>query len=110
GGSDQITVNVDTTGLPGGTVAYPGYIILTVNGQGQAVIPVSLSVLNGDVEIIVTPNPLTPQMQTGAIGVCQATTLTLVNLSEQTIFWQVRVFDTDQPYIHVDDKAEATGT
>jgi hypothetical protein len=55
GGADVITAAWDATGLPNDT--YNADIVIDHNARGQAVLPCTLTVINGDSKAKITPDP-----------------------------------------------------
>lgn len=108
-GTDTIGISVQTSGLPGSTTPYQGYIIFNVEKQGQVVLPVSLRVQNPAIEVAITPNPIVALLKPAAQGECQDISLTLANLSDQVVFWNANPFTDDQNHIHLNDQPTANG-
>jgi hypothetical protein len=106
-GTDRIGLSVSTNGLPSSTKPYRGSFILTVN-RTQAIIPVSLTVQDTSLEVVVNPNPVIAYLQGG--GTCQPATLTLINLSSQIVTWNANPYDMDKPHIHLDGLTTDQGT
>ncbi|HEY5004270.1 MAG TPA: zinc-ribbon domain-containing protein [Ktedonobacteraceae bacterium] len=107
-GTDSIGISVNTVGLTSSTKPYLGSFILTIN-QTQAIVPVSLTVQNTSLEVVVNPNPVIAYLQGGA-GTCKPTTLTLINLSSQVVTWNANPYDIDKPHIHLDNLTTDQGT
>ncbi|MBV9691496.1 MAG: zinc ribbon domain-containing protein [Ktedonobacteraceae bacterium] len=108
-GTDEIGISINSTGLVSAPYkAYKGDVVFTVVGQGQVIVPVLLYVQDIAIEVVVNPNPIIAVIQGG--GACLPTTLTLINLSNQTIIWAANPYDKDQPYIHLDGQPTAQGT
>lgn len=106
-GTDSIGISVSSIGLPNSTKPYRGSFILTVN-QTQAIVPVSLTVQDTSLEVVVNPNPVIAYLQAG--GTCQPVTLTLINLSGQIVTWNANPYDADKPHIHLDGQTTDQGT
>ena len=84
-GTDTIAVNVSAMGLASlMKKAYQGYVIFTVD-QGQFILPVSFTVQNKSLDLVVTPNPLT--VISNGDHTCKPTTLGIINNSDQPIIW-----------------------
>ncbi len=107
-GTDSIGISVNTVGLTSSTKPYLGSFILTVN-QTQAIVPVSLTIQNTSLEVVVNPNPVIAYLQ-GGNGSCKPTTLTLINLSSQVVTWNANPYDIDKPHIHLDGLTTDQGT
>ena len=107
-GTDSISISVNTVGLTSSTKPYLGSFILTVN-QTQAIVPVSLTVQNTSLEVVVNPNPVIAYLQ-GGNGSCKPTTLTLINLSSQVVTWNANPYDIDKSHIHLDGLTTDQGT
>jgi hypothetical protein len=89
GGTDTIAISVSAMGLASlFKKAYQGYVIFTVD-QNQLSLPISFSVQNRSLGIVVTPNPLNV-IQTGG-GQCKPTTLGIINNSDEPIHWNANV-------------------
>jgi hypothetical protein len=104
----SITINVTTAGLKIGS--YSGYVIFTVASQGQVILPVTLTVANTTVEVVVTPNPVVAFIQPG--GTCQPIILAFVNLSNTAVIrWDAKGDDPyDQQHIFLNGRPEAQGS
>ncbi|MBV8695909.1 MAG: zinc ribbon domain-containing protein [Ktedonobacteraceae bacterium] len=108
-GTDEVGISINSTGLASAPYKpYKGDVVFTVVGQGQVIVPVLLYVQDTAIEVVVNPNPIITIIQGG--GTCLPTTLTLINLSNQTIAWAANPYDKDQPYIHLDGQPTAQGT
>jgi hypothetical protein len=108
-GTDKIGISIDSTGLASAPYKpYKGDIIFTVVGQGQVILHVLLYVQDTAIEVVVNPNPIIAIIRGG--GTCLATTLTLINLSNQMITWAANPYVKDQAYIHLDGQPAAQGT
>jgi hypothetical protein len=107
-GTDSIGISVNTVGLTSSTKPYLGSFILTIN-QTQAIVPVSLTVQNTSLEVVVNPDPVIAYLQ-GGNGSCKPTTLTLINLSSQVVTWNANPYDIDKPHIHLDNLTTDQGT
>jgi zinc-ribbon domain len=107
-GTDSVDISVNTVGLTSSTKPYLGSFILTVN-QTQAIVPVSLTVQNTALEVVVNPNPVIAYLQGGG-GTCKPTTLTLINLSSQVVTWNANPYDADKPHIHLDNLTTDQGS
>jgi len=106
-GTDSIGISVNSLGLTSSTKPYLGSFILTID-QTQAIIPVSLTVHNTSLEVVVNPNPVIAYLKGN--GVCQPVTLTLINLSDQVVTWNANPYDADKPHIHLDNQTNDQGT
>ncbi len=106
-GTDSMGISVSAIGLKSSTKPYIGSVIFTVNST-QAIVPVSLTVQDTVLEVVVNPNPVIAYLQGG--GTCQATTLTLINLSSQVVTWNANPYDVDKSHIHLDGQTSEQGT
>ena len=112
GQTDQIRVNVFSQGLkstPDKKQPYTGEVIFTIAGQGQVTLPVQLIVAETGVELVINPNPLVATTSPTIPGACQDTTLTLINLSNIAVSWNVQTDGFSQQYITVDGKPNEQG-
>ncbi len=106
-GTDSVGISVSTIGLESSTKPYIGSVIFTVNAT-QAIIPVSLTVQDTALEVVVDPNPVIAYLQGG--GTCQPVTLTLINLSNQVVTWNANPYAVDKSHIHLDGQTTEQGT
>jgi hypothetical protein len=104
----SVTISVITAGLKIGS--YAGHAILTVTSQGQVILPITLTVVDTTVEVVVTPNPVIAIIQPG--GTCQPLPFTLINLSNTAaIRWDVKGDDPyNQQHISLNGGFEAQGS
>ena len=110
GGTDRIRVNVFTQGLTSNPAKpYTGEVVFTIAGQGQVTLPVQLTISEAGVELVVNPNPLIALESPTIPGACQDTTLTLINLSNATVSWNVQTDNFSQQYITLDGKPNEQG-
>lgn len=100
-GANTLTLNigVSSIGLLPSVKAYKGYVVFTVD-QNQLVLPVSFSVSYTSLELVISPNPLVVIPAGG--GACVSTTLTIVNLSNQSVIWNA---NPDNNNVQLDSKA-----
>jgi hypothetical protein len=106
-GTDSVGISVSATGLQSSTKPYIGSVIFTVNAT-QAIIPVSLSVQDTALEVVVNPDPIIAYLQ--GTGTCLPVTLTLINLSDQVVTWNANPYEVDKPHIHLDGLTSEQGT
>ena len=107
GQTDHIRVSVFTQGLISSpTKPYTGEIVFTLMNQGQVTLPVRLTVSATGVELVINPNPMVALESPTIPGACQDTTLTLINLSDVSVNWNVQ---SDGQYITVDGKPNEQG-
>jgi len=85
-GTATIEIGVLTTNLQNGT--YTGQVVFTIQGQGQVIVPVTLSIGDTAAQLVIVPNPVLASWQAG--GTCQPTSLTLLDMSNVPISWQVK--------------------
>ena len=110
GHTGQIRVNVFTQGLTSNPAKpYTGEVVFTVTGQGQVTLPVQLTVAEAGVELVINPNPLVALESPTIPGSCQDTTLTLINLSNVAVSWNVQTDNFSQQYITLDGKPNEQG-
>ncbi len=104
----SVTIGVITSGLKIGS--YTGHAILTVASQGQIILPVTLTIADSTIEVVITPNPIVALIQPG--GACQPVPLTLINLSNTaSIRWDVKGDDPyDQQHISFNGGPEMQGS
>lgn len=72
-------------------------------------LPVQLTISEAGVELVVNPNPLIALESPTIPGACQDTTLTLINLSNATVSWNVQTDNFSQQYITLDGKPNEQG-
>ncbi|MBV9711351.1 MAG: hypothetical protein JO011_10630 [Ktedonobacteraceae bacterium] len=106
-GTDSVGFSVSTIGLKSSAKPYTGSVIFTVNST-QAIVPVSLTIQDSALEVVVDPNPVIAYLQGG--GTCQPATLTLINLSNQVVTWNANPYYVDKPHIHLDGQTTDRGT
>ncbi|GAC1428854.1 MAG: hypothetical protein NVS4B1_05320 [Ktedonobacteraceae bacterium] len=112
GQTDKIRVNVITQGLassPDKQHPYTGEIIFTLQDQGQVTLPVQLTISETGFELIINPNPLVALASPTIPGGCQDTTLTLINLSNIAVNWEVQANGLSQQHITLDGKPDEKG-
>src|SRR5690606_8356936 len=86
GNSDEITVNVDASGVPAGTYNYE--LVITSNDPVNPTLTVDVTVTvgeGGSGEITFSPSPLVEQLETGATG---TETVTITNNSEGPVNYE----------------------
>jgi hypothetical protein len=106
-GTDSVGISASAIGLKSSTKPYIGSVIFTVNAT-QAIVPVSLSVQNTALEVVVNPDPVIAYLQ--GSGTCLPVTLTLINLSNQVVTWNANPYAVDMPHIHLDGQTSEQGT
>ena len=93
GQTGHVHVNVFTQELksnPDKKQPYTGEIVFTLADQGQVTLPVRLTVSEAGVELVINPNPMIVLVSPTIPGTCQDTTLTLINLSDSAVSWNVQ--------------------
>jgi zinc-ribbon domain len=107
-GTTSVTISVITVGLKIGS--YTGHVILTVSSREQVILPITLTVVDTTVEVVITPNPIVAILQPR--GICQPILFTLVNLSNTaSIRWDVKGdAPYDQQHIALNGRPEAEGS
>ncbi len=106
-GTDSVGISVSTMSLKSSSKPYIGSVIFTVNST-QAIVPVSLTIQDTALELVVNPNPVIAYLQGG--GTCQPATLTLINLSNQVVTWNANPYAVDKSHIHLDSQTSEQGT
>lgn len=110
GQTDKIRVGVLTQGLRSNPAEpYTGEIVFTLTDQGQVTLPVKLILSETGVEFIINPNPLVMSQSPTIPGGCQDTTLTLINLSDVSVSWNVLADGFSQQHITLDGKPGEQG-
>lgn len=111
GKTDKIRVSVLTAELTSNTADHPyiGEVIVTVVDQGQVTLPVKLVLSDTAVELVINPNPIVA-VQSAIPGGCQDTTLTLINLSNVEIHWNIQTDGFSQQSITLDGQPNEQGT
>lgn len=105
-GTTAMSIGVSTAGLISGT--YTGIVAFTVTGQGQVILPVTLQMGVKNIELSVAPNPVVAVYQPG--GTCGTATMTLIDLSNSPINWNVQDDRTvDMQHIAINGKTGAMG-
>ncbi|MEO8970947.1 MAG: hypothetical protein ABI406_05010 [Ktedonobacteraceae bacterium] len=88
GSTAQVGIETTISTLKSNMPPYTGDIILSINGQQQLIVPVTLLLQNSE-EWIFSPNPVTDVLSSQG-GTCKAgTTLTLINLGYVPVFWHI---------------------
>lgn len=88
GSTAQVGIETTVGSLKNNMPPYTGDILLSINGQEQLVVPVTLLVRDS-VEWIFSPNPVTGVLSPQG-GTCKANaTLTLINLGNVPVFWHI---------------------
>jgi zinc-ribbon domain len=106
-GTDSIGISVNTVGLTSSKKPYLGSLIFTID-QTQAIVPISLTIQDTSLEVVVNPNPVIAYLK--GSGICLPTTLTLINLSNQVVTWNANPYEVDKPHIHLDNLTTEQGT
>lgn len=111
GQTDTIRASVLTQGLTSNPANHPylGEIVFTLTGQGQITLPVQLTMSETSVELIINPNPIVALQSQIIPGGCQDTTLTLINLSNTPITWDIQTDGFSQQHITLDGKPNEQG-
>ncbi len=110
GATDKIRVDVATQGLTTTPTvhSYTGEIVFTIANQGQVTLPVKLNLSNTTAGVIISPNPLIAVQSSP--GSCQPdTSITLINLSNGPIDWNVQTNGLSRGAILLDGKQEEGG-
>jgi hypothetical protein len=104
----SMRISVITAGLKIGS--YRGHVIFTVASQRQVLLPVTLTIADPTVEVVVTPSPVVAFIRPG--GTCQPIILALVDLSDTAVIrWDVKGDDAyDQQHIFLNGRPEAQGS
>lgn len=110
-GFDSMGISVMLVSLPASTKPYTGQVIFTINtanSSQQLTLPVELLVKDAPAEMVFSPNPVVGIL--GAGGTClPGTTLTLVNLGNGWITWNVNPDASAQGHIHFNGKPTLQG-
>lgn len=108
GQTNKISISVLTDGLKSSpkNQPYTGEVVFTVPHQGQIMLQVQLNIAETGVELAINPNPITAITSPTIPGGCQPTTLTLINLSNTAVHWEVKTDDFSQQHITIDGKAD----
>ena len=97
GQTAEIQVGVNKQDLMSNPAGHPytGEIDFMILNQGQVVLPVKLTLSQTTGDFIVSPNPLIATQSYTTPGQCQPdTSLTLINLSDAPVNWNVQANDT----------------
>ncbi len=108
-GTDSIGVGILASSLQSRATPYKGRLIFTINGTEQLTLPVQLQVRDSKAEVAISPNPVIGIAN--ADGTCKAgMTLTLINLSNEVITWDVQTSSTqDQNFLQFNGKPGLNG-
>lgn len=88
GSTAQVGIEPTTGSLQNNMPPYTGDILLSINGQEQLVVPVTLLVQDST-EWIFSPNPVIGVLSSQG-GTCKSNaTLTLINLGNVPVFWHI---------------------
>ena len=90
GGTANIGIEASTSTLKNTVLPYTGDILLSINGQTQVIVPVTLLVENSD-EWIFSPNPVNGAFSAQG-GTCKPdndNTLSLINLGNVPVYWHI---------------------
>ncbi len=111
GQTDTIRASVFTQGLTSTSANHPymGEIVFTLMDQRQITLPVQLTISETSVELIINPNPLVALQSPTIPGGCQDTTLTLINLSNTPVTWNIQPDGFNQQHITLDGKPSEQG-
>ncbi len=111
GATDKILVTVLTAGLASSlpNKPYTGEVIFTIADQGQISLPVQLTLSETAVELAINPNPISATTSPNIPGGCQPTTLTLINLSNIAVIWNVQTDGFSQQRITLDGRSNEQG-
>lgn len=98
GSTAQVGIETNISSPKSNMPPYTGDILLSVNGQEQLVVPVTLQVQES-AEWIFSPNPVTDVLSPQD-GTCKAdATLTMINLGNVPVFWHILTSNAAKPHI-----------
>ncbi len=98
GSTAQVGIETIIGSLKNNMPPYTGDIILSINGQEQLIVPVTLLVQES-AEWIFSPNPVTDVLSPQD-GTCKAgATLTMINLGNVPVYWHILTSNAAKPHI-----------